>query len=228
MPKIVKIGHRGAAGYEPENTLRSFQKAFDFGVDMVECDVHCTRDGELMVMHDKTVNRTTGGKGAIAKKLLSELKTLSIDENQTIPTLDEVLKIINKQAGINIELKGKNTATAVARLIQNYVNKDGWSYDHFMVSSFDHRQLIDFKQKCPRIKIGVLYHRRPYLLKKIVERFGAYSINLPYHHLNQKLVDNIHAAGLKVFVYTVNKPSDISYVKSLGVDGIISDFPDRL
>ena len=133
----LKIGHRGAPGYEPENTLRSFEKAISMGVDMVELDVHKCKSGELVVIHDKKVNRTTNKKGFVKNKNLQQLKTLDAGKKEKIPTLKEVLDFINKRVKINIELKGPKTTEAVLKLIEEYINKKKSKYSQFIISSFD-------------------------------------------------------------------------------------------
>ena len=137
----LKIGHRGAPGYEPENTLRSFEKAISMGVDMVELDVHKCKSGELVVIHDKKVNRTTNKKGFVKNKNLQQLKTLDAGKKEKIPTLKEVLDFINKRVKINIELKGPKTTEAVLKLIEEYINKKKWKYSQFIISSFDSRKI---------------------------------------------------------------------------------------
>jgi glycerophosphoryl diester phosphodiesterase len=115
------IGHRGASGYEPENTLRSFQKAIDLGVEMIELDVYTCKSGELVVMHDDKVNRTTNGNGYVFNMTLTELKTLDAGKGEKVPTLVEVFDLINKKIAINVELKGEGTAESTAELIQKYI-----------------------------------------------------------------------------------------------------------
>jgi len=104
---FLKIGHRGAMGYEPENTLRSFKKALDLKVDMIELDVYVCKSDELIVIHDDKVDRTTNGQGYVVNKTFEELRTLDAGKNEKIPTLSEVLNLVNRKAKLNIELKGK-------------------------------------------------------------------------------------------------------------------------
>ena len=240
----LKIGHRGAAGLEPENTLRSFMRALKLGVDAVELDVHTCRTGELVVIHDFKVNRTTNGKGFVAKKRIDEIKLLKIKvgrikagrtKKEKIPQLSEVFDAVNKKAIINIELKGMNTASPVARLIKQYLEK-GWKPCHFLVSSFDHAQLNRFKRIMPKIRTGALVDDKntKHVLKsypaffKYMRSLNVYSINPPFEFISAQLVKDAHKAGFKVIVWTVNKKSDIKRMRSFGVDGIISDYPQRL
>lgn len=228
---ILKIGHRGAMGYEPENTLRSFRKAVELNVDMVELDVHVCKTGELVVIHDDKLDRTTNGKGDVSETSFRELRKLNAGKGEKIPSLQEVLDLINKKVNINIELKGKGTAIPVFEIIETYVKEKAWSYDDFFVSSFNHYELKKFSKLNPKVKIGALIDKMPVNLAKLAENlnvFFAYSINPPVEVINQKFVDDAHKRGLKVFVWTVNGAEDIERMKQLNVDGIFSDFPDRI
>jgi len=228
MQKLIKIGHGGARGYEPENTIRSFQKAIAMGVDMVELDVYICKSGEAIVIHDETVNRTTNGTGYVTEKTFTELRELDAGQGEKIPTLEEVLALVNKKSDVNIELKGPNTAKPIADIINKYIAIKHWSDYNFLVSSFNHRELTKFKKILPQIKIGALFASIPFDYVKSAKELNVYSINLSRKFISQKLVDDAHQQDLKVFVFTVNDHDDIKRIKALGVDGIFSDFPDRL
>jgi len=226
---MIKIGHRGACGYQPENTLKSFQKALEFKVDMIEFDVQTCKTGELVVIHDAKINRTTNGKGYVKNLTLSELKSLEAGLGEKIPTLEEVLDLIDKKVRVNIELKGVGTAKPVVKLIKRYVKENGWTADHFLISSFNHQELLEFHQLLPAVKIGVLFKKIPNDFTEFSRlNLKAFSVNLSLDYINQKFVNAAQRKGLKVFVYTVNEYNDIERVKNLGVDGIFSNFPDRL
>src|SRR6478736_6397135 len=143
MNKILNIGHRGAKGYEPENTLSSFQKALDLKVDGIELDVYLSSDGEIVVFHDETLNRMTDGKGYISQYSLSELKDFRIEQDHQIPTLREVFDLVDKKCFINVELKGRSTVKPVVDLIEDYITNKNWNYSHFQVSSFDWNLLAE-------------------------------------------------------------------------------------
>ncbi|MDP2683905.1 MAG: glycerophosphodiester phosphodiesterase family protein [bacterium] len=228
MNNILKIGHRGACGYEPENTLISFQKAIELNVDMVELDVHLSINNDIIVMHDETVNRTTNGTGYVKQQTLSELRQLSAGKGEKIPTLEQTLNLINKRVKLNIELKGLNTAKPTTELIMKYVKQNNWKYQDFLVSSFNANELLEFFKILPQINIGVIYNKVPNDYIKLAQKLNAYSINLSQEFITQKLIDDIHNHGLKVLVYTVNHNEDIKKIKSMGIDGIFSDYPDRL
>ncbi len=215
-------------GYEPENTIKSFKKALKLNVDIIELDVHVCKSGELIVIHDEKVNRTTNRKGLVSEKTLSELKKLDAGKGEKIPTLSEVLDIIDRKAKINIELKGPKTAKPVHELIKNFTKNKGWNNSDFIVSSFYPKELIKFHKLNPKIKAGFLIQRKPNLYMKLIKKAGASSMNVSMKFVNKELIKDAHNIGLKVYVWTVNNPKDIERMKKLGVDGIFSNFPDRL
>ncbi len=229
MPKnVLNIAHRGASGYKPENTLASFRHALTFNPDMVELDVYVCRSGELVVIHDDKVDRTTNGHGYVIQKNLAELKSLDAGQGEKIPTLIEVLDVIRGKIAVNIELKGPGTALPVAKLIQHCLDSHDWQSEQFLVSSFNHPELSTFKKLMPKINIGALFVGIPVDLAKPAAELSAYSINLSQEFITQELVDDAHQRGLKVFVFTVNDPDDIGRMTKLGVDGLFCNYPDRL
>lgn len=219
---MLKIGHRGAKGYVAENTLASFQKAIDLGADGIELDVHLSLDGKVIVIHDETVDRTTSGKGFVKDYSATELKTFGI------PTLISVFELVNQKCFINVELKTYETADKVAELIQHYVAEKGWRYDDFIVSSFDWNALQQVHFLNDKIRIGVLTNTDLALALAFAKFIKAYSIHPYYQLLTTENVANMQSKNFKVYPWTINEPEDIIFVKSLNVDGIITDFPDRV
>ena len=217
-----KIGHRGAKGYAPENTLVSFQKAIELGVDGIELDVHLSIDGEIVVIHDDTIDRTTSQKGLVNHFTASTLADLGI------PTLEAVFDMVNQQCFINIELKTYETADKVVELIEHYVSDRHWNYKHFIVSSFDWNALQQVHFLNDEIQIGVLTNTDMHLALAFAKFIRAHSIHPYYHLLNTENVAQMQSKNFKVYPWTINEPEDIIFVKSLNVDGIITDFPDRV
>jgi len=224
---MLRIGHRGAMGYAPENTLKSFQKALELGVDMIELDVCKCKSGELVIIHDDKVNRTTDGEGYIIDKIFEEVRSLDAGEGEKIPTLQEVLDLVDQKVEVNIELKGDNTAEPVAKLIDEYIKK-GWKDSCFLVSSFNHYELKKFKELKPNIRVGALIGGIPLGYSEFAKELKAYSLHPTLEFINKELVDNAHKNGLKVLVYTVNDKDDINKMKELRVDGLFSNYPDRI
>jgi glycerophosphoryl diester phosphodiesterase len=225
---MLKIGHRGARGYEPENTLIGFQKAIDLQVDGIELDVHLSADGELMVIHDETIDRTTNGKGAVNQFSVLELKCFQIERDQRIPTLTEVLNLIDQRCDVNIELKSYQAADKVVDLIERFIADKHWSYNQFMVSSFDWNALQQVAFLNSSIRIGVLTEENLDLAFAFAKFIQASSIHPDYHLLTAENTAKLQEKGFQVFPWTVNEPEDIKKIKSFNVNGIISDFPDRI
>lgn len=228
MEQFLKIGHRGAQGYAPENTLKSIRKAIDLGVDMIEIDVHACRSGEIIVIHDEKLERTTSGSGLVRKKPLAYIKTLDAGEGERVPTLEEVLNVIDKRVALNIELKGKFTLKPVLKIIDHYVHTKGWTYEHFIVSTFMRKKLKRLAKLHPKVRMGALLSYHPFGFIKFAKKIKAYSVHLNLNVTDPKIVAAAKKLGMKVYVWTVNEPQDIELLKKMGVDGIFSDYPDRI
>ncbi len=225
---MLKIGHRGAAGYEPENTLRSFRKALKLGVDMIEFDVRICKSGEPVVFHDETLDRITGGQGHIKDLNLVELKKYNIGKREKIPTLVEALNLIDHKAMVNIEMKGTNIAGPVATIIKDYVENKNWPAKTFLVSSFHRKEFARFARVNPGVRLGILVGKNPFDALGRAVFYGAYSIHLHYHFLWKWLVRAMQKSGFKVFIFWLPDETWESKAKEVGVDGIISDYPDRI
>lgn len=221
------IGHRGAAGHEPENTLISFKKALELDVDMIELDVYVLKTGEVVIMHDNKVDRTTNGKGYVMDYSFFDLRKLDAGNGQKVPLLSEVLDLIDKRMPVNIELKGQGTAKSVAALIELYKNEKGWTEDLFVVSSFNHIELAEFIRLMPSVKTGALSEGILLGYSEFAERLGSSSANISAEFVTPELVEDAHKRNLEVFVYTVNDESEIARMRSLGVDGVFTNYPDR-
>lgn len=235
---MLKIGHRGAKGHEPENTLVSFQKALDMQVDGIELDVHLSADGEIMVIHDESIDRTTNGKGFVNALSLRQLKAFRVNQTQNqrlsaalpqqIPTLKEVFDLVNQDCFINIELKSYEATDKVVTLIEKYVTKKGWKYDRFLVSSFDWNALQQVAFLNDKIPIGVLTETDLDLALAFAKFIQAKSIHPYFHLLTKENTAQIQAKGLQVFPWTINELKDIQKIKTFNVNGIITDFPNRI
>ncbi len=219
---MLKIGHRGAKGHVAENTLASFAKAIELNVDVIELDVNTSFDGEIMVIHDETLNRTTTKRGFVSDYSASELKKLGI------PTLEEVILFVNRRCIINIEIKELSATPKVLQIIEKLVNEKHWKYNQFQISSFIWETLGEVSKLNSKISIGVLTEASIKKALAFAIQIKAHSINPYFKLLNSENVILIHSNGFKIYTWTVNTPEDLIFVKSLKVDGIISDFPDRI
>lgn len=227
VKKLLNIGHRGAKGHLPENTCASFLKAIELGAQGIELDVHLSADGEIMVIHDETIDRTTSGKGWVKQQRSEVLQMYEIDHQFRIPTLAEVIDVIAPDYLINIELKAGETAKPVVDLIEKYVREKGRPYDQFLISSFDWVAIEKVREWHAEIPLGVLTSTDLALAIHFAKFIQAETIH-PYFHLLTAENTREMQQNFKVFAWTVNEFEDLQKVKSFGVDGIITDFPDRL
>ncbi|SDS23436.1 glycerophosphodiester phosphodiesterase family protein [Gramella sp. MAR_2010_147] len=228
MNEFLKIGHRGAKGHLAENTLESIQKALDIGVDMIEIDVHKCASGELWVIHDFTLDRTTDGSGEIAKKSASELKNLKVEGHFKIPLLTEVLDLIEGKCTINIELKGLNTALPVCNLVQHKIATGKWKYSDFIISSFQKNELFEVRNNNDQVPIAVLSKASVPEAIELGKHLKALAIHPSLGIITRDNTKLSQDNGFKVNVWTVNEREDIRRMIDFGVDGIISDYPNRL
>lgn len=223
-----RFGHRGACGYAPENTIASFQKAIELGVDMIEFDVRLCKSGEVVVLHDETVDRMTNGHGLVSALTLQEIKSLTVNGGGTIPTLAEALDAINRKTKVIIELKVVEALEPTATLLCRYITERGWLADDLSVTSFNHYFLVRFRELCPGVGLAPILAGVPIGYAEFGKRLEAYAVSMAFPFLTKEFIEDAHRRGLRVFAWTVNEPEDIMRVKALGVDGIFSNFPDRV
>ncbi|WP_339650863.1 glycerophosphodiester phosphodiesterase family protein [uncultured Maribacter sp.] len=228
MKKTLVIGHRGAMGHETENTLPSIQKAMDLGVDMIEIDVFKIKSGEIVVFHDNTVDRLTNGPGSIEGYNIIELRKLIVDGGHQIPMLQDVLRLIDNKVALNIELKGAGTADKVNYIMNYYINKKNWSPENFIISSFNWDELKEMRRLNPDVAIAVLTEENPIDAIPTAKELKAVAINPYFKKLDLEVADQIHDAGFKIYTWTVNELEDIDAMKKIAVDGIITNFPERI
>jgi glycerophosphoryl diester phosphodiesterase len=213
------MGHRGAAALEPENTLRSVSRAIEIGADAVEIDVRLTRDGELAVIHDATVDRTTDGSGPVRAFSLGELKALDAGKGERVPTLQEVLDLVGNRVTIVVELKEEGTEKKVVELLRkNRLEENAY------VISFWHSAVLAAKKMYSRIRTGVLLVGCP-VDAGVATRAQADAVVMRYSFVNQDFVLTAHQEGLKVFVWNIDDRSLLRPFVEMRVDGIASNDP---
>jgi len=224
---LLCFGHRGAAGYETENSLASVKKAIALGVDWIEIDIHAVHD-ELFVFHDFRLERLTAAKGYLRRKSLRSLARLRLPNGEPIPTLSEVMNCVNHRVGVNIEIKNRGCPRLLAILLDRLVREQYWPEERILVSSFVHRELGELKHIRPQTRIGLLTPRDPLPFLSRALSLKAFSIYPNIAWLSPALVSRFHDNRLRVYTWTVNEPQPIRRSMEMGVDGIISDFPDRV
>ncbi len=254
---MLNIAHRGASGRYPENTLAAFAAAIDAGAQMCELDVQLTRDGAIVVMHDDRVDRTTDGRGAVCALTLEELKRLDAGvrfgrefEGERIPTLEEVFALIDGRCGLNIEIKAARAtaakvkdvdggpacgagassasgASTICGLVCNMIVAQR-ALATAMVSSFDWPALAIVRHLEPRVRIGLLSSRWPARLLGAAFEMGADAINPRSDMVTEDLCIAAHQRNLKVYAWTVDDAAEMRRLIAYGVDGIMTNYPERL
>lgn len=220
------MGHRGAAGTAPENTLEGIQKALDIGVDWVEFDVRATVDGRLVVIHSPSTRKIAEQRLRVKKSTLSHLQRVHTRSRAIIPTLPEVVQLISNRAKINIELKSSGCAKEVVKAIKRLRNA-GYTYDHFLVSSFRVKLLLEIQELDPKIPLGLLHYSVPL-------RFIAYkkrglklkAVGFNHNFVTARFIKLAKAMGLFVYIYTVNSKSAVKKYEEWGADAIVTDHPE--
>ena len=226
--KIITIGHRGAKGHIAENTIASIQKAIELNVDTIEIDVFRCASGELVVFHDQTLDELTDGKGFIEQMTLDSIKQFRVLGKEPIPTLKEVMDLIDGRVQLNIELKGTQTAELTSKLINTYFAKTNWDSKDVFISSFNWEELELFYKINKEVAIAVLTEDDPLDAIPVAKTLDAFAINPDYVYLTPQNIKKMQKAGLKIYPWTVNEPKDIVRMIEFGVDGIITDFPERV
>jgi glycerophosphoryl diester phosphodiesterase len=229
------VGHRGAMGYAPENTFAAYELALTMGVDAVECDVHLSADGVPVVIHDHTLDRTTDGRGLVRDHALAQLKALDAGSwrgaefaGQRLPTLDELLGWCASRVGLSIELKnGPLFYDGLAEQVVDLVRRHGM-LERASVISFDHQAIRRVKQLEPRLAAGVLFAARLVDAPAVARAAGAETIMPAYYFATPDVIDQAHAAGLTISVWTVDDPATAARLAADGVDAIATNYPDRV
>ena len=224
---LLVIGHRGAAGLLPENTLAGFAHAVELGVDGVELDVRMA-GSEVVVIHDERVDRTTNGTGVVSELGFAALRRLDAGDGQRIPTLGEVLQLIPRHVMVNIELKGAGTARPVAGIVGDLAaSRRTADLPSLLVSSFDHDELRRFREICPDVPCAPLVDRWSNDLESAVGALDAWSVNLSLRAATEAHVRAVRSWGPRCLVFTVNDPARAYALSALGVTGVFTDYPDR-
>jgi glycerophosphoryl diester phosphodiesterase len=221
------IGHRGAMGHAPENTVLSVQKALALGVDGIEIDVFRCQSGEIVVFHDIKLENLTNGTGSIENKTLAQLQELLVMGREQIPTLDEIIEVIDGRVRLNIELKGKNTSKGVFNIMQRVVESGQWKMNQLYVSSFDWEELREFRKLTNQFGIAVLTDKNPLDAIPVAHELNAFAINPNHNELTLEIIKQIQGEGFEILTWTVNDTTRMNELTSWGVDAIITDFPER-
>jgi glycerophosphoryl diester phosphodiesterase len=237
--KPLIIGHRGSSAYAPENTITSFLRAIKDRSDAIELDIRILPDNYLIVIHDKSINRTTNGRGNVSKLTLDDIKRYDAGSwfdaryaGEKIPTLQEVLKVCKGKVGINIEIKSEVANRTDAMIINNCLNelKRYRNNDDILISSFNKKILEKIREQNSNISLGYLYDPIQRYLRNPIKQTMAISAEyliVSNRIIRKRLVEEAHDAGVRVGVYTVNTRKQLSKVLQCNIDVVITNDPLR-
>lgn len=234
--KVLVVGHRGAPGYAPENTMASFEKALELGADLLELDIQLSRDGELVVMHDADVSRTTDGQGRIAEMSLAEIRQLDAGAwfgarfcGQRVPMLTEVLAWAKGRTPLVIEIKRRlRPVPGIEKKLLEALH-DHEMLDDVMVTSFDHLSVKLVKELESSLATGIHYNARLVDPVGVARAALADSVRFNWRYWTAEVVDEVHAANLNTnTAYPGSDEKEMASLVQLGLDSICTDYPDKL
>lgn len=222
--RILVIGHKGASLITPENTIRAFQKAIDLEADLIEFDIHLSKDGEIVIIHDINTLNTSGYNGLVRNMTLNELKQLDFGEGEKIPTILELIDIAKGKIGLIFEIKAQGITEKLAKIISKEA-----LISQSIISSFSFKELMNFQKHEPNVKIGLLLSEalkskriiKKRIQKAIINQF--YSIHPHYNIIDNDIIEFCHENNLKIFAWTVNDEKDMKNLVKMGIDGIMTD-----
>ena len=217
-------------GHVLENTIESVQKAIELNVDGIEIDVFKSKTGELVVYHDPFLSRLSNSNAFIEQISLDSIKKIELIGGYFIPTLKEIVDMIPEKIFLNIELKGQDTAFETNKIIINYLNTYNFPVSKFIISSFrwdELKKIRSFNKDIPiAILVDSLYKIDDAI--KLAKQINAVALNPNKEFITKDIVNKIQSKNIKVYPYTINTPRNIRKMRSMGVDAIITDYPERI
>lgn len=228
MSELLRIAHRGFTKSFPENTLESFRAAIDGNFEAIELDIQFSKDGHAIVFHDENLSRLTGAFAEVNDLTLPQLKELRIDKIYSIPTLAEVLEFVGGNLIVIVEIKNPKAVQEVVKQLEKSIKEDSWSYNHFIISSFDWTVLTGVALLNSQIKLGVLTEDELEKALAFAEKVKANCIFPHFSLLNVEICEEISQKNIQIYPWTVNEIDDIQRMKTLKINGITSDFSQNI
>lgn len=236
--QVENVAHRGATGYAPENTIAAFDLAVDMKADYIEIDVQRSKDGELVLIHDTTVDRTTDGTGKVGDLTFEQLRSLDAGSwkgeqfaGELIPTFEEILDRYHGKIGILIELKAPELYPGIEEQVAEVLkerNLDKPQNEKIIIQSFNFESVKRVDQLLPKVPVGVLTSNRADTTLEALQEFSTYAdwFNPSYGIVTEELVNRVHSQGMQIGSWTVRSQEAADFLFEMGVDAIISDYPD--
>jgi glycerophosphoryl diester phosphodiesterase len=236
--QVDNVAHRGATGYAPENTIAGFDLAVDMKADYIEIDVQRSKDGELVIIHDTTVDRTTDGTGKVGDLTLQQLQGLDAGSwkgesftGESIPTFEEILDRYHGKVGILIELKAPELYPGIEEQVAEALkerNLDQPQNEKIIIQSFNFESMKKTDKLLPKVPVGVLTSNRTHTTAEALKEFSTYAewFNPSYGIVTEEVVDQVHAQGMQIGSWTVRSQEAADFLYEMNVDAIITDYPD--
>jgi len=230
MRKIINWAHRGASGHATENTLLAFRMAVQMGADGIECDIRETRDGQLVIFHDATLQRMANQSRAIERCVLAKLKQIAIGQGtsllghtERIPTLSQLFKNVESPCLLNLEIKKVTPERLLDEVYRHHAQK------RVLLSSFDGAVLSQIRSLDSKIAIGYLLDgTMTTAIVKEAREMNARSLHLNVKQITQSVIERVHGEGFQIYAYTVNNVAPMAQLIEMGIDGFFTNYPDRL
>lgn len=222
---MLVIGHRGAAGLAPENTMKAIRAGFEAGADIIEIDVRLTKDNKLVAIHDSRLMRTHRHRDAVAGLTYEQLAALTKDK--PVPLLESILDTYLGRILLNIEVKSRGSGEALISLLESRYIKKKSDWDKLMISSFKGAELSTMRKLAPHANLAMLHNENPFLFIAYQRSIGLTAVGFHRLYLNQFALEIAKRAGLFIYVYTVDRLGSLDPLEEQGVEGVVTNYPDK-
>lgn len=225
---MLVIGHRGAAGLAPENTLAALRAGYEAGADVLEFDIRLTKDGVPILIHDASLRRTHDQRITVAHYTLAYLREHTVDHPSKIATLQEILDEFFGKVILNIEMKQRKSAPGIIKLIESQYIKKDTDWNHVVLSSFKVEELKRARTASPHVRLWMLHDRNPFLFISYVKKLGLDGVGFHRPHLHPLALRIARKYKLFSYVFTVNRPEAAVLAARQKIAGVVTDYPDRI
>ena len=222
---MLIIGHRGAAGLAPENTMAAFRAGYEADADMLECDIRLTKDRRLVIVHDARLTRTHHRRDAIAALTYDQIEEYTKDK--PVPLIDDLLKKYFGKVLLNIELKSRGTGEMLIEILRKNYIKKATDWDNIIISSFKGSELVRIHHIEPRANLALLQDQNPFLFIAYTRLAGLRAVGFHRLYLNKFALEVAKRSNLFIYAYTVNRPAAMRYLEDQGIHGVVTNYPDK-